>query len=250
MNGGGFSAGARWVVLPPISIRTLHHPSFQPLYGPAGSPQNQRRETPITVHPITTEELFYTDPSLGCGGRIPNNVTSMRVFDSSRLNTPRPIMSACVAAPNPPHPFRSGPHPTGNPGSPGWGTPRGLVLLRLTREEDEAVTALLTLPHRGAPRARGGSVRGGWTEAELEAARTLSGFDEAASRSHGDGRHRNVSQEDAGAAEPGPSVPEDCWGLESEVRSTWKERMLTDLEGDVAHTLLSLWDIRGLDVLE
>lgn len=125
-----------------------------------------------------------------------------QVFDCLQLNTPRPIMSACLAPPNRPDPFRSGPHPTRDLGSPTWRTqtihpqvqPRRVVL-QLTQEEDQAVTNLLKLHHQmddsnlslflshpcakdaeeGYKPARGALMEGMvWSDAELEVADTLS----------------------------------------------------------------------------
>lgn len=67
-------------------------------------------------------------------------------------------MSACVAPPNHPDPFRSGPHLTRDLGCPTWriqsarppAQPRRAVI-QLTQEEDQAVTNLLKLHHQEAP---------------------------------------------------------------------------------------------------
>lgn len=67
-------------------------------------------------------------------------------------------MSACVAPPNHPDPFRSGLHPTRDLGSPTWrvqsarpqAQPQRAVV-QLTQEEDQAVTNLLKLHHQEAP---------------------------------------------------------------------------------------------------
>lgn len=122
-----------------------------------------------------------------------------QVFDCLQLNTPQPIMSACLAPPNRPDPFRSGPHPTRDLGSPTWRTqtihpqvqPRQVVL-QLTQEEDQAVTNLLKLHYQmdhdsnvshpcakdgeeGYKPARGALIEGTvWSDAELEVADTLS----------------------------------------------------------------------------
>lgn len=118
-----------------------------------------------------------------------------QVFDCFQLNTPPPIMSACLAPPNRPDPFRSGPHPTRDLGDPTWRMhtihlqvqPRWAVL-QLSQEEDQAITNLLKLHHQmddgpflGHPGAQEGHepARGVlgegrvWSDAELEAADTL-----------------------------------------------------------------------------
>ncbi|XP_012777746.3 uncharacterized protein LOC101467221 isoform X2 [Maylandia zebra] len=188
----------RKTVLPPLSNRTLYHPSFLPLYRAAGLPRHSQ-ENAQTAHPTTPAEFFYTDPTMCCGRRIPNRLSGLKVFDCLQLNTPRPIMSACLAPPNRPDPFRSGPHPTRDLGSPTWRTqtihpqvqPRQVVL-QLTQEEDQAVTNLLKLHYQmdddsnlshpcakdgeeGYKPARGALIEGTvWSDAELEVADTLS----------------------------------------------------------------------------
>ncbi|XP_015234981.1 PREDICTED: uncharacterized protein LOC107087757 [Cyprinodon variegatus] len=104
------------------------------------------------------EELFYTDPTLPCGKRIYNEKV---VFKCTQLNTPPPIMSACVAPPNHPDPFRAGPHPIYNLGTPDWSTgsirprvqPR-FVIIQLSQQEDQVITDLLTLHHQEAPQSK------------------------------------------------------------------------------------------------
>ncbi|XP_008281069.1 zona pellucida protein AX 4 [Stegastes partitus] len=142
-------------VLPSISNRTLRHPSFLPLYAAAGF-THQRQSDIHTIHPLIPAEIFYTDPGLPRGRRIPNLPSGLRVFDCSRLNTPPPIMSACPVPPNRPDPFRSGPHPTRDLGSSTWrihstdSLPRRVVI-QLTQEEDQAITNLLKLHYQESP---------------------------------------------------------------------------------------------------
>lgn len=68
-------------------------------------------------------------------------------------------MSACVAPPNHPDPFRAGPHPTNNLGSPSWrvppaqGQPR-FVVIQLTQQEDQVITNLLKLHHQEASQSK------------------------------------------------------------------------------------------------
>ncbi|XP_054880437.1 uncharacterized protein LOC129354911 [Poeciliopsis prolifica] len=107
-------------------------------------------------------ELFYTDPTLPCGRRIYNSLSRKMVFDCSQLNTPPPLMSACVAPSSRPDPFRAGPHPTNNLGSPSWRLqsmhppqvqPR-FVVIQLTQQEDQVITNLLKLHHQEAPQSK------------------------------------------------------------------------------------------------
>ena len=83
-------------------------------------------------------------------------ISPQQVFDCLQLNTPPPVMSACLAPPNRPDPFRaSGPHPTRDLGCPEW-RPQPVhspmqpsrAILQLTQEEDQAITNLLKLHHQ------------------------------------------------------------------------------------------------------
>ncbi|XP_039997398.1 uncharacterized protein LOC120797636 isoform X2 [Xiphias gladius] len=146
----GHLAGPRRPVVPPFSTRTLHHPSFLPLYMAAGFAHPHGDCNDRAVLPITPAEFFYTDPAMSCGRRIPNIV-----FDCLRLNTPLPVMSACLAPPTRPDPFKSGPHPTRDLGSPKWRmnpvhspVRPSRAVLQLTQEEDQAITNLLKLHHQ------------------------------------------------------------------------------------------------------
>ncbi|XP_071316159.1 uncharacterized protein [Trachinotus anak] len=147
---GGHLARPRQPVLPSLSTRTLHHPSFLPLYMAAGFAHHHTHSYNQTVHPIIPAEVFYTDPTMSCGRRIHNIV-----FDCFQLNTPPPVMSACLAPPNRRDPFRPGPHPTRDLGCPKWRmNPVHLpvqpnrAVLQLTQEEDQAITNLLKLHHQ------------------------------------------------------------------------------------------------------
>ncbi|KAG8006157.1 hypothetical protein GBF38_005335 [Nibea albiflora] len=60
--------------LPPISNRTLHHPSFMPLYVASDFVHHHNLRT---VHPIIPAEFFYTDPTASSERRIPNLVTEL-----------------------------------------------------------------------------------------------------------------------------------------------------------------------------
>ncbi|XP_018526986.1 uncharacterized protein LOC108880010 isoform X1 [Lates calcarifer] len=148
-------ARPRQPVLPSFSTRTLHHPSFLPLYMAAGFAHHHIDFSNPTVLPIIPNEFFYTDPTLTCGRRIPNIVSDLGVFDCFQLNTPPPVMSACVAPPNCPDPFRSGPHLTRNLGSTRWRlnpihppVQPSRAILQLTQDEDQAITNLLKLHHQ------------------------------------------------------------------------------------------------------
>ncbi|XP_032367225.1 uncharacterized protein LOC116686341 isoform X2 [Etheostoma spectabile] len=149
MNNVGHRVRCRRPTVPPFSNRTLHHPSFLPVYMATES----RHHTDCnnqTVQPIIPAEFFYTDPTMSCGRRIPN-----KVFDCFQLNTPPPVMSACPAPPTRPDPFRSEAHPTRDLGNltlkrktihPPVQSSR--VILQLTQEEDQAITNLLKLHHQ------------------------------------------------------------------------------------------------------
>ncbi|KAM8897403.1 uncharacterized protein AB9W97_008817 [Spinachia spinachia] len=172
--------------VPPLSTRTLRHPSFMPVYMAA---RVVHRRTPTGFIPpvpvITPAEMFYTDPTMSCGRRVPIVLTELRVLDCLRLNTPTPVMAAYPAPPSRADPFRSGTHPTRDLGSLSLGVNPLRVVVQLTQEEDQAVTNLLKLHHqteplRGdeAPRAGdAGRLRRGdcWSDLELEAADTLLG---------------------------------------------------------------------------
>ncbi|XP_029932157.1 uncharacterized protein LOC115376600 isoform X2 [Myripristis murdjan] len=142
----------RRVVLPPLSSRTLHHPSFMSVYAAAGSVQQPIDSHSQTGPPMAPAEFFYTDPTVGHGGRIPNLVSTLRGFERFHLNTPPPIMSSCPVPPSQPDPFRSGPTPTINLGSASWRMEPVVlpsrVILQLTLEEDQAITNLLKLHHQ------------------------------------------------------------------------------------------------------
>ncbi|XP_074479534.1 uncharacterized protein LOC141760545 [Sebastes fasciatus] len=145
--------------LPPFSSRTLHHPSFLPLYLTAGFGRHHTDLSNQTVHPIIPAEFFYTDPTMSCGRRVPNIVSDLRVFDCFQLNTPPPVMSTCLAPPTRPDPFRSAPHPTRDLGSltvkinPLLRPPvqPSRIVLQLTQEEDQVITNLLKLHHQEEP---------------------------------------------------------------------------------------------------
>ncbi|TNN67939.1 hypothetical protein EYF80_021908 [Liparis tanakae] len=155
MNPGGHD-GPRRPTLPPLSTRTLRHPSFMPLF--MGADYRLADCSGQTLLPIIPAELFYTDPTMSCGQRVPNVVSELQiescllrgpdertfnkfglearaksltreiettgrggggggVLDCFHLNTPTPVMSACPAPPTRPDPFGSGPHPTRDLGS-------------------------------------------------------------------------------------------------------------------------------------
>uniref|UniRef100_A0A3Q4M5W1 ZP-domain containing protein Ig-like domain-containing protein n=1 Tax=Neolamprologus brichardi TaxID=32507 RepID=A0A3Q4M5W1_NEOBR len=98
----------RKTVLPPLSNRTLYHPSFLPLYRAAGLPRHSQENAqtgesllpkpaqgelhpavqPLRglsdfspAHPITPAECFYTDPTVCCGRRIPNRLSGLKVSE-------------------------------------------------------------------------------------------------------------------------------------------------------------------------
>ncbi|XP_019951330.2 uncharacterized protein [Paralichthys olivaceus] len=142
-------------VVPSVSSRTLQHPSFLPLYLAAGFARQHGGWVNHTVQAITPEEFYYTDPTASWGRRIPNMVTDFGFYDCFQLNTPPPVMSACLAPPNCSDPFGPGPHPTRDLGSPKWKTnpvhlpvQSSRAILQLTQEEDQAITNLLKLHHQ------------------------------------------------------------------------------------------------------
>ncbi|KAF3697914.1 hypothetical protein EXN66_Car013595 [Channa argus] len=146
-------------LLPSFSNRTLHQPSFLPLYMAAGFRlrhhhfQDHLHRRNQTIHPIIPAEFFYTDHTMSFRRRF--IVTYLRVIDSFQVHTPPPVISACLALQNHPDPFRSRPRPTRDLNSPIWGTHAhhhrvqpNYVILQLTQEEDQAVTNLLKLHHQ------------------------------------------------------------------------------------------------------
>ncbi|MED6259939.1 hypothetical protein ATANTOWER_017964 [Ataeniobius toweri] len=150
MNHEGHILKAAQAVLPPISNRTLQHPSFLPLYMPTRFDHHFHGDCHPS-YPMTPAELFYTDPALPCGRRIYSSLSGKMVFDVSQLNAPPPIMSACVATPNRPDLFRAGPYPINNLGSPSWKIQSiPPVVIQLTQQEDQAITNLLKLHHQEA----------------------------------------------------------------------------------------------------
>ncbi|XP_035503401.2 uncharacterized protein LOC118318137 isoform X2 [Scophthalmus maximus] len=149
-------AGPGQAVVPPFSTRTVRHPSLMPLCVAAGFARQQRACDVPALQPITPEEIFYTDPTMSCGRRIPNISSDFEVFEFFRLNTPPPVMSACLAPPSRPDPFRSGSHPTRDLGSTDWrlnhirsSAQPSRAILQLTWEEDQAITNLLKLHQSG-----------------------------------------------------------------------------------------------------
>ncbi|TDG99730.1 hypothetical protein EPR50_G00197120 [Perca flavescens] len=151
----GHRVRCRQPTVPPFSNRTLHHPSFLPVYMATEFAHHRTDCNNQTVHPITPAEFFYTDPTMSCGRRIPNMVSELRVSDCFQLNTPPPVMSACPAPPTRPDPFRSEPHPTRDLGSLTFKintlhppVQPSCVILQLTQEEDQAITNLLKLHHQ------------------------------------------------------------------------------------------------------
>ncbi|XP_034020535.1 uncharacterized protein LOC117505114 [Thalassophryne amazonica] len=143
------------VVIPPLSTRTLAHPSFLPLYmATAVACHHREAFNSQEVHPIIPAEFFYSYPNVGHSGRIPNIVSDLALFDCFQLNTPQPIMSPWPAQPLHPDPFRSGSHATRELGSTTWITYPAIpavqpsrAILELTEEEDQAITNLLKLHH-------------------------------------------------------------------------------------------------------
>ncbi|XP_056225239.1 uncharacterized protein LOC130164494 isoform X1 [Seriola aureovittata] len=326
MNCSGGHARPRQQVLPSFSTRTLQHPSFLPLYMAAGFAHHHIGCNDQAVHPIIPVEVFYTDPAMSCGRRIPNIVTDLGVLDCFQLNTPPPVMSACLAPPNRPDPFRSGPHPTRDLGCPRWRTnpihspvQPNRAVLQLTQEEDQAITNLLKLHHHG-PRQSDQTLtatqmdffsvagppvnlnpclfpRRGWSDTELEAADTLLSrfslmeedriWEQCHQKSavtrldpptyqHDMDLPINTDTRQESEALPTLKAPlsqsdisyigftcasentEPVWGDSRSVEdrgatgyfSEVGERMLSDLEGDAVHVLLSLGDMGTPDILQ
>ncbi|XP_078056889.1 uncharacterized protein LOC144481627 [Mustelus asterias] len=116
-------------VVAPFSNRTLSHPSFHSFYAAVSSQQSQTfpaeaddsrfegqdshskaglpvkseasvlRSQDIHMPAIHQSEFFYTDPALPSGYRVYNHLSlpTRQVLQGLRLNTPSPIMSACMA---------------------------------------------------------------------------------------------------------------------------------------------------------
>ncbi|XP_028994669.1 uncharacterized protein LOC114848379 [Betta splendens] len=145
---------SRAAVLPPLSGRTLHHPSFLPHYTTAHFGRQRRNGHNQEAHPIIPAEFFYSDPAMCRGTRIHNEVTGLRVLEFFKLNTPPPVMSAGLATPNRPDPFGCGPHPMRDLGSASWMLPHlrpvhpRHVIVQLSQEEDQVITNLLKLHHQ------------------------------------------------------------------------------------------------------
>ncbi|KAI9543384.1 hypothetical protein NQZ68_012033 [Dissostichus eleginoides] len=154
-NNESYSVSPSQPTLPPVSNRTLTHPSFMPLYLAAGFTHQHADCASLTVLALGPAELFYSDPTLTCG-RIPNVVSDLRVFECFKLNTPPPVMSPCPAPPPCPDPF--GLNPTRNLGHLTLeinnlhpAVQKGQVVLQLTQEEDQAITNLLKLHYQEEP---------------------------------------------------------------------------------------------------
>lgn len=107
---------SRQAALPPTSNRTLHHTSFLPLYLAVDSADRHRTDcnnqpgesrSPACcfrgfiqlcdfmtthfifspVHPIIPAELFYCDPSMSRGRRIPNIVSDLRASNPTCIQS-------------------------------------------------------------------------------------------------------------------------------------------------------------------
>ncbi|XP_074518450.1 uncharacterized protein LOC141784511 [Halichoeres trimaculatus] len=261
-------AVSRQSTLLPISNRTLYHPSVHPLYMISGFEHQQSNNQ--TGYPVLTPaELFYTDPTLGCGGRIPNLVSELEVLDCFQLNTPQPRMSACQAPPARPDPFRSRPHPITDLGgltlqisSPHPSLQQSLFVLQLTQEEDDTVTNLLKL-HYQEPAALKPLLLSDegrcWSESELEAANTLlNGFSlmeddemwgENEQKSDLPVGSKTVPGfntpgcDQSGASSRGVEEDGGCGDFLSQSRSSVSKDLLSDSEGDAVNVLLSLSDL-------
>lgn len=234
-------------VQPPVSNRTLYHPSFMSLYTNPGVRQccgdNQ------TVHPMTPQEFYYTDPTMRCGTRIPNHVQELKEFDCFQLNTPPPIMSACPAPENRPDPFRTVQYLTRNLGSPCSETgtlllprKRMWMVVQLTQEEDQAITNMLTLHHGNdtsltqdpkyshtlthyPDQTKELSFGKHWSDAELEVANTLL-------TQFGEDSDVNLYC--------GNLLPSSNSNVHDFAKSSVYERVLSESEGDALCGLLNL----------
>ncbi|KAE8279109.1 hypothetical protein D5F01_LYC22695 [Larimichthys crocea] len=79
--------------LPPISNRTLHHPSFMPLYAASGFMHHHSGQT---LHPIIPAEFYYIDPTESSGRRNPNFVTELtqgRCWSDVELDAANTLLS-------------------------------------------------------------------------------------------------------------------------------------------------------------
>ncbi|XP_042368614.1 uncharacterized protein LOC121962424 [Plectropomus leopardus] len=145
---------SRRSTLPPYSNRTLHHPSSC-LCTWLQAFHTITRTLTAKLSPPSSQQSFSTlTPPWSVGGGSPNIVSDL-VFDCFQLNTPPPVMSACLAPPARPDLFRSASHPTRDLGSLTFrintlhvAAHPNRVILQLTQEEDQALTHLLKLHHQ------------------------------------------------------------------------------------------------------
>ncbi|CAJ1086209.1 uncharacterized protein LOC117807332 isoform X2 [Xyrichtys novacula] len=265
------SMGSRLPTLPPLSGRTLCHPSFQSLYTASGSEHHHTQCYNQTSSPIISPaELFYCDPTMSCERRIPNLVSELRVPDSFQLNSPPPLMSPCIAPPIQPDPFRSAPHPATDLGglsvkinSLHPPVQSRLLVLQLTQEEDQAVTNLLKLRHQvksdktiefhpepvesntagEASKARSHGHEGqAWSETELEAANTLLNGFCSTGENHPNSAEANLQP---GLSQGSESLP-DCTPNGYAIPKNGGPgcgQILSGSEGDAVFVLLSLADV-------
>lgn len=169
-------------------------------------------------------------------------VSLHQAFDCFQLNTPPPVMSACVSPPNHPDPFRSERHSIRDLGSstlraqihsttqPCW------VVLQLTQEEDEAITNLLKLHHH-EPLQRDESLTALGAE-PLDYNRDIK-----SGCGHPDSTSAEESDEFFYSDVEHPREA----GLVSELQ---KERCWSDMELEAADTLLSHFSLMEEDRLE
>ena len=99
--------------------------------------------------------IYLLNPLLNC---LSTFISLPQLLDCFQLNTSPPVMSACLAPPASPDPFRSGTHPTVDLGTlsfiistlhPPVQLSRAVV--QLTQEEDQTITHLLKLHHQEPP---------------------------------------------------------------------------------------------------
>ncbi|XP_051900439.1 uncharacterized protein LOC127586474 [Pristis pectinata] len=159
-------------VVAPFSMRTLSHPSFQSFYTAVSSRQRQSQSAEINSSTFKNKdsidscssadftekseatglhsqeinmpalhqcEFFYTDPMLPSGYRVYNHLSlpTRQMIQGLQLNTPPPIMSACVAPTNIPRTAAS-PAPPSLNGCRGPSRP-------ISKAEHDAISTLLEL---------------------------------------------------------------------------------------------------------
>ncbi|XP_062300451.1 uncharacterized protein LOC134005542 [Scomber scombrus] len=222
------SATTRPFIMQPASHSPAH---YIKVYGVYNSPFGFRR-----VLPITPAELFYSDPTMHCGRRIPNTVSEFRAFDCFQLNTPPPVMSTCVSPPNRPDPFRSERHSIRDLGS---STLRAQIIHSTTQPR---ITNLLKLHHH-EPLQRDESL----TALNVDSSGGEEPLEYNRDSSSGCGHPDSNSAEESEKFFYSDVEHPRAAGFVSELQ---KERCWSDTELEAADTLLSHFSLMEEDGLE